>query len=1344
MANSVHCVNNELLKNNFYYALSTESVSNPAQRPSSDTGIADSGASGFYFAPGAHVSNLNPRAPAIGVEVANGLPVRSIASATLASVPSLPPTALQGHVMPSFPHTLVGLGPFADQDCKIVFTKTDVSVLDRHGHCILKGWREAEGARLWRFPLTAPPSVHLPPLVLPSSSDAFDDTNQECAVSYKVGHKLYPAYAARSPKTPFDPRSIDLPSVGALVGFYHACLGFPVKQTWLDAAKAGNFESFDGLTYSNIARYCPDADETILGHLAQQRQNVRSTRPRAPRAPSGLPTPAIAATTPTLASNELYLNVVPISKLYTDDTGRFPVRARSGNQYVMIAYHADGNLILQQPFKTKSDAHRLAAYNSIMTRLAAKGLSVDLQIMDNEASAAFKQAITFAWRAKFQLVPPDMHRRNRAERAIRTFKDHFLAILAGVDPTFPPYLWDLLLPQAELTLNLLRQSTINEKISAWEFFHGPFDFNKTPLGPVGCRVLIHAKPTTRRSWDFRAKEGFYIGPALDSYRCFKLVKMDTKSQVISDTVEFRHAYRTVPAPSSDDRIVHGLRAITEALTDTPPPTTISQLEALSNLRDVFESWRLLAPPPTSLLRSPTPGRPRVVMPDTPVPPPVSSPRMAITPLSRLAPPLPAVSALRPCVPNMSSVTPRRIMFADTPPPRVAMLPPPRVGMSPPPRVGMLPMAPTAPTLPPPREPIAHRTRSRAPPTNLALFSGMTQCYAGFVPTPKAPPTPSPVPMGFAGLCRAHAMTTPEANNFALLCRALSVLDSATGEFLEHRQLRRDPRFKTVWDKSYANELGRLCQGIGAGPSPNSKRVDGTNTFFLINYDDIPTHKRKEICHTLVVCEVRPEKDDPDRTRITIGGSRICYPGDVGTNTASLELVKLLLNSVLSRKGARFSTIDLKNFYLDTPMPDPEYVRIKMTDIPDEFIQEYNLQGRDRDGWVYFEIRQGCYGLPQSGILANNLLRSRLVKEGFYESLSTPGLWRHKWRPIQFSLIVDDFGVEYVGIEHFNFLLDILKKYHGVQFNMAGDKLAGISITWDYPRKRCRISMPGYIDNLLLKFKHPCPTKRRLSPHACLPIAYGATTQFAPDDDSSAVLPEDRKRRIQEIVGSLLYYARAVDNKLLVALSAIAARQAKATVATEQAVHLLLDYVATYPNDGIVYRASDMILCAHSDAGFLNETNSRSRAGAHIFLSENDPFPRFNGAVLSIAQIIKFVMASAAESELAALFITAREMIPHRQTLIDMGWPQPKSPIQTDNSTAAGVTNNTIVPRRSKMMDMRFWWLRCRESQDQFRYYWDAGSKNWADYNTKHHPDTYHEAHRTTHAGIWNPPDSLPQ
>jgi hypothetical protein len=131
-----------------------------------------------------------------------------------------------------------------------------------------------------------------------------------------------------------------------------------------------------------------------------------------------------------------------------------------------------------------------------------------------------------------------------------------------------------------------------------------------------------------------------------------------------------------------------------------------------------------------------------------------------------------------------------------------------------------------------------------------------------------------------------------------------------------------------------------------------------------------------------------------------------------------------------------------------------------------------------------------------------------------------------------------------------------------------------------------------------------------------------------------------KHHIQEIVGSLLYFARVVDNKLLFALSAISIRQAKATVATEQAVDLLLNYVANYPSDGIVYQARNMILCAHADSGFLNKTNSRSRAGAHIYFSEDDPFPEFNGAILFIAQIIKFVMALAAKSELAALFITA--------------------------------------------------------------------------------------------------------
>ena len=107
--------------------------------------------------------------------------------------------------------------------------------------------------------------------------------------------------------------------------------------------------------------------------------------------------------------------------------------------------------------------------------------------------------------------------------------------------------------------------------------------------------------------------------------------------------------------------------------------------------------------------------------------------------------------------------------------------------------------------------------------------------------------------------------------------------------------------------------------------------------------------------------------------------------------------------------------------------------------------------------------------------------------------------------------------------------------------------------------------------------------------------------------------------------------RAVNNKLLVELSEIGAQQEAATEDTAEAIEQLLDYVATYPNDGILFIKSDMILAAHSYAGFLNESISKSRSGAHIFLSENEPKPKLNGPVFTIAQIIKTLMASAAET-----------------------------------------------------------------------------------------------------------------
>ncbi len=197
-------------------------------------------------------------------------------------------------------------------------------------------------------------------------------------------------------------------------------------------------------------------------------------------------------------------------------------------------------------------------------------------------------------------------------------------------------------------------------------------------------------------------------------------------------------------------------------------------------------------------------------------------------------------------------------------------------------------------------------------------------------------------------------------------------------------------------------------------NPTAKQVDGTDTFRPIKHNDIPSDRRTDVTYTRVVCKVQPQKEDPNRTRITIGGNQICYPGDTGTKTGSLELVKLQINSDLSTTDARFASFDISNFYLGTPLDWPEYVRIKINDIPDKFITEYNLTHFTYNGWVYFEINKGVYGLKQAGKLANDLLTEHLHTFGYFQSDITPGLWRHKWRPVSFVLIVDDFGIKFVG------------------------------------------------------------------------------------------------------------------------------------------------------------------------------------------------------------------------------------------------------------------------------------------------------------------------------------------
>jgi hypothetical protein len=220
--------------------------------------------------------------------------------------------------------------------------------------------------------------------------------------------------------------------------------------------------------------------------------------------------------------------------------------------------------------------------------------------------------MTEDWNVEYQLVPPDMHRRNAAERAIRTFKAHFLAILAGVEADFPSHFWDLLLPQAELTLNLLRQSTINQEISAWEAFNGAFNYDATPLGPLGINAIVHSKPSRRKSWDFRGKDAWSLGVSMEHYRCQRVMPKDTRSERVSDTVEFRHNGITQPQLTAEDKVLHGINQLTAALKGVQTPTMDDQLHAIQALQDTIGNWSDKQPTPKAQEEAASPQPPRVM------------------------------------------------------------------------------------------------------------------------------------------------------------------------------------------------------------------------------------------------------------------------------------------------------------------------------------------------------------------------------------------------------------------------------------------------------------------------------------------------------------------------------------------------------------------------------------------------------------------------------------------------------------------------------------------------------------------------------------------------------------
>jgi hypothetical protein len=336
------------------------------------------------------------------------------------------------------------------------------------------------------------------------------------------------------------------------------------------------------------------------------------------------------------------------------------------------------------------------------------------------------------------------------------------------------------------------------------------------------------------------------------------------------------------------------------------------------------------------------------------------------------------------------------------------------------------------------------------------------------------------------------------------------MDEYTGDMLEYRHLVKIPKYRAVWSKAFGKEIGRLAQG-------QKGVVDGTNALFFIPQSEVPPKRRKDITYARICADHRPEKADPNRIQITLGGNLVNYPGDVGTRTADLLTVKLLLNSVTSTPGAKFMSLDISNFYLMAPMTQYEYVRMNLSDFPDDIIEEYKLRKiADANGTVIAECRKCVYGLPQAGILANKYLEKHLNEYGYYQSNYTNGLWSHESRRIQFALCVDNFGVKYVNdcdVEHLKAALtaenpETGKTMFEITVDTEGTRFCGLFMDWDYEKDEVHCSIPGYVKAALKCLKHERPSKPQHQPYPHAPIQYGAKAQYAEPLDTSPPLHED--------------------------------------------------------------------------------------------------------------------------------------------------------------------------------------------------------------------------------------------
>jgi len=437
----------------------------------------------------------------------------------------------------------------------------------------------------------------------------------------------------------------------------------------------------------------------------------------------------------------------------------------------------------------------------------------------------------------------------------------------------------------------------------------------------------------------------------------------------------------------------------------------------------------------------------------------------------------------------------------------------------------------------------------------------------------------------------------------------------------------------------------------------------------------------------------------------------------------MVLNKVHLNAVVS-ENARFGTIDICDYYLGTDLPTPESLTLYLDGYPPSLLVDlciaqfvkYNSQNRP---YMYADIVKTMPGLPQSGFLSQTRLISHLSSGG-YRQTATPMLFRHVERDIDFTLVVDDFGIKYQHDADWDHLCSHLRLLYAIKPHPVGSQFLGFTIVHDRRARTISLSYPGYIASLLARVR-PGGVKHAETPSIYHAPNYGSSGPQISRRDSTPTVSDTLRKELQVVVGSILYYARAVDGRMLEAVSELSCLQSQPTVATMAKMERLLGYAAAHPDGQSVIYPSDMLLCVYSDASFNSRPKSQSVAGGYHFLGRSKSPDFLNSPILNVCSTIPIVCAAVSEAEYAAVFANCQVAVDERSMLASLGYPQPPTCVLCDNECAIGLALETVRPKKSKSIDLRLDWVRDRVRQGQFLVKFVAGKDNLADFFTKSLP-----------------------